>query len=102
MAFSQMLHHIMIKRTPIVPRSKTQPCKFQKKKTKIHLKLGIQIYQILTNDNKVGIPSLSSILLKVRYPQKNIGIISIAQKMCFVLSYALYFEFSRPGTLQCS
>ena len=29
------------------------------------LKLGIQTYQILTNDDEVGIPSLSSILLAV-------------------------------------
>ena len=32
-------------------------------KKKIALKLGIQTYQILTNDDEVCIPSLSSILL---------------------------------------
>ena len=40
--------------------------------------------------------------LKVRFSRKNIGIISIAQKMCGILSLALYFEFSWPWTLQCS
>ena len=32
---------------------------------KLALKLGIQTYQILTNDDEVCIPSLSSILLAV-------------------------------------
>ena len=38
----------------------------QKKNKKLDLKLGIQTYQILTNDDEVYIPSLSSILLAVR------------------------------------
>ena len=33
---------------------------------KLALKLGIQTYQILTNDDEVCIPSLSSILLAVQ------------------------------------
>ena len=41
------------------------PYKRQKDK-KLALKLGIQTYQILTNDDKVCIPSLSSILLAVK------------------------------------
>ena len=36
-----------------------------KKFKKLALKLGIQTYQILTNDDEVCIPSLSSILLAV-------------------------------------
>ena len=35
------------------------------KKKKLALKLGIQAYQILTNDDEVCIPCLSSILLAV-------------------------------------
>ena len=35
------------------------------KKKKLALKLGIQNFQILTNDDEVCIPSLSSILLAV-------------------------------------
>ena len=35
---------------------------------KLALKLGIQIYQILTNDDEVCIPSLFSILLAVSRP----------------------------------
>ena len=35
------------------------------KNKKLALKLGIQTYQILTNDDEVCIPSLSSILLAV-------------------------------------
>ena len=35
------------------------------KKDKLALKLGIQTHQILTNNDKVCIPSLSSILLVV-------------------------------------
>jgi hypothetical protein len=35
------------------------------KKMKLALKLGIQTYQILTNDDEVCIPCLSSILLAV-------------------------------------
>ena len=54
-------------------------------------------------ETQVKLVSLLDITkLKVGYSQKNIGIISIAQKMCCVLSLALYFEFSRPWTLQCS
>ena len=37
-----------------------------KKNKKLALKLGIQTYQILTNDDEVCIPSLSSILLAVK------------------------------------
>ena len=37
-----------------------------KKNEKLALKLGIQTYQILTNDDEVCIPSLSSILLAVQ------------------------------------
>ena len=37
-----------------------------KEKKKLALKLGIQTYQILTNDDEVCIPSLSSILLAVQ------------------------------------
>ena len=33
------------------------------------LKLGIQTYQILTNEDEVGIPSLSSILLSVTHSE---------------------------------
>ena len=40
--------------------------------------------------------------IKVGYSRKNIDIIFIAQKMWCVLSWALYFEFSGPWTLQCS
>ena len=36
------------------------------KNNKLALKLGIQTYQILTNDDEVCIPSLSSILLAVK------------------------------------
>ena len=36
-----------------------------KKNKKLALNLGIQTYQILTNDDEVCIPSLSSILLAV-------------------------------------
>ena len=39
-------------------------------------------------------------VVKVRYSRKNICILSIAQKMCCVLSWALYFEFSHPRTLK--
>ena len=35
---------------------------------KLALKLGIQTYQIVINDDEVCIPSLSSILLAVRIP----------------------------------
>ena len=45
---------------------KTEPCKRQKNK-KLALELGIQTYQILTNDDEVCIPSLSSILLAVLF-----------------------------------
>ena len=54
----------MIKRTPIISRLKIKPYKCQKNK-KLALKLGIQTYQILTNDDEACIPSLSSILLAV-------------------------------------
>ena len=37
----------------------------KKKKKKLALNSQIQTYQILTNDDEVGIPSLSSILLAV-------------------------------------
>ena len=37
----------------------------QKTNKKLALKLGIQTYQILTNDDEVCIPSLTSILLAV-------------------------------------
>ena len=39
------------------------------KKKKLALKLGIKTYQILTNDDEVCIPCLSSILIAVRYLQ---------------------------------
>ena len=48
----------------MVSRWKTKPYKCQKNK-KLALKLGLQAYQILTNDDEVCIPSLSSILLAV-------------------------------------
>ena len=51
---------------------KTKPYKRQNDK-KLALKLGIQTYQILTKDDEVSIPSLSSILLAV-----------------FMLSFAIY------------
>ena len=53
------------------------------KNKKLALKLGIQTYQILTNDDEVCIPSLSSILLAVP-----------SQTGCFVafLEVFLYFE----------
>ena len=43
---------------------KTKPCKRQKDK-KLVLKLEIQTYQILKNNDEVCIPSLSSIILAV-------------------------------------
>ena len=43
---------------------KTKPYKRQKNKN-LALRLGIQTYQILTNDDEVCIPSLSSIILAV-------------------------------------
>ena len=45
------------------------------------LKLGIQTYQILTNDDEVCIPSLSRILLAVMAEITD----AIAQKICFSL-----------------
>ena len=63
MAFSQILA-IRSELTPIVSRSKTKPFKGQKNK-KLALNSWIQTYQILTNDDEVCIPSLSSILIAV-------------------------------------
>ena len=54
----------MILLTPIVSRYKTKPYKRPKNK-KLALNLGIETYQILTNDDEVCIPSLSSILIAV-------------------------------------
>ena len=51
---------------PIVSRWQTKPYNCQKYK-KLALKLWIQTYQILKNDDEVCIPSLSSILLAVLY-----------------------------------
>ena len=67
MSFSQMLairswsnklQYFLDKKKP------NKLCKCQKNK-KLALKSGIQTYQILTNDDEVCIPSLSSILLAV-------------------------------------
>ena len=52
---------MIISLTPIVSRKKTK-YKLEKNK-KLPLNSGIQTYQILTNDDEVCIPSLSSILL---------------------------------------
>ena len=54
------------------------PYKRQKDK-KLALKLGIQTYQILTNDDELCIPSISSILLAVvrHLVAKNLFILSI-------------------------
>jgi hypothetical protein len=48
----------------MVSRYTTKPYKCQKKEKNV-LKLGIQTYQILTNDDEVCVPSLSSIFLAV-------------------------------------
>ena len=44
------------------------------KNENLALKLGIQTYQILANDDEVCIPSLSSILLAVIIPPDNCGL----------------------------
>ena len=54
----------MIQLTPIVSRSKTKPYKSQKN-LEFALNSQIQTYQILTNDDEVCIPSISSILIAV-------------------------------------
>ena len=59
-------------------------------------------YALLSGNNSHLVPVESEVFLKVRYSRKNVGIITIAQKMCCVLSWNLYFEFSRPRTLQCN
>ena len=46
------------------------------------LKLGIQTYQILTNDDEVCIPSLSSILLAVRH-----SIIELVHNQAFMQTF---------------
>ena len=63
MAFSQML--AMILRTPIVLDKKTKPYKQKKEKKKLASTLGIQTYQILTNNDEICIPNLSSMPLAV-------------------------------------
>ena len=61
MAFSQMLAiRSWSNELKIISRQKTKPYKCQKNK-KLALKLGIQTYQILANDDEVGIPSCSLI-----------------------------------------
>ena len=67
MAFSQMLQssdHDLTNCNSFLDKKKLSHIN-AKKKTKLALKLGIQIYHILTNDDEVCIPSLSSILLAV-------------------------------------
>ena len=56
--------YIMNYQNSIVSRLKTKPFKCQKEK-KFALNSGIQTYQILTKDDEVCIPSLSSIHLAV-------------------------------------
>ena len=52
----------------MVSRSKSKPYKGQKNK-KLSFNSRIQTYQVLTNDDEVCIPSLSSILIAV--PRKS-------------------------------
>ena len=62
------------------------------KNKKLALNLGIQTYQILTNDDEVCIPSLSSILLAV--PRITSGILdfSISTKQVYASSILVYRE----------
>ena len=64
MALSQILDHDLTNSQQFLDK-KNKPYKCQKYK-KLALNLGIQTYQILTNDDKVCIPSLSSILIAVK------------------------------------
>ena len=59
--FSNASHQIMISNSFLI--KKTPSHLNAKNKNKFALKLGIQTYQILTNDDEVCIPRLSSILL---------------------------------------
>ena len=60
--FSNFSHQIMVYLTSIVSSSKNKPYKSQKCK-KLTLDSHIQTYQILTNNDEVCIPSISSILI---------------------------------------
>ena len=61
---------------------------------------GWHLWRNSFKEGKIHIPLTFPV--NVRNLRKNSGIISIAPKMCCVLSQALYFEFYRPWTLQCS
>ena len=57
------------------------------------LKLGIQTYQILTNDDEVCIPSLSSILLAVQ----SFWLHEYRKQSGYIYNYFLIFTFSGLG-----
>ena len=69
---------------------------------KLALKLGIQTYQILTNDDEICIPSLSSILLAVvgvmllvqflisKFEKKNIELGKTVFKKCAKLDLSIF------------
>ena len=63
MAFSQMLAIRSNEFQQVLDKKPSH--KNTKKNKKLALELGMQTYQILTNDDEVSIPSLSSILLAV-------------------------------------